>query len=837
VQSSIETLVAQSEELLKKKQFAGARDAALKALEAAEDAGNSLLTGRAANVLAKAANLIGDRQVAIDSYHRAIAAFGRAGDRRARAVAALDLANLMTAPPDEKEPLFQGAVADASAAGDRALVARIYHAWGDSLFMASEYEAALDKLEAALAEYRMQDDAVARGTVHTSIGRVFRAHGRSDLALAEQLKALALHEHGPSRHFHLQSLNAVAVTYQSLGDAASSRPYFERALQLAEKPELSWLQDFVRGNFAWTLMEEGDYATAARQLEQVIAHGVDAYPSIRYRDLAAAYTMLNRPDDALVAAHKSVELCRTSLECVYAYGRRGRVHAASKNTAAATTDLRTALDRLEDTRARLVPRDFLKQQFSDAQRTLYTEMIALQVAEGDARGGLETAELARARALLDLLAGNDLSPATETSPLSLVLRGAKEGTANGALDSTAVDLPSAASTRPFKVDDLLAVSERVKSTLVMYWVADDAVYIWVVRSDGRIHSVRSPITASNLRTLVGSTSAFATAPPPGPAAVAVTTRGDSHVTVSLPRSRAWRDLYDVLIRPIRGWLPRERGSLLTIVPDRMLTSLPFAALQDEHNRYFLEDYALHYVPAASVLQFTAQRRQHDARRSKVVLIADPEVKPRSRLDRVLPRLPGARAEVRAISQLLPEARTTTVADRDATEDRVRGLVTTSGILHFATHAIVSDQNPFTSFLALSASPGGNGGDGLLTASEIYGLKLSADLVVLSACRSGGGAITGDGIATFARAFLAAGAASLVTSMWDVADQPTHRLIPAFYRSWLQGTTKAAALRAAQLHLLAELRAGKVAVGTPIGEVTLPEHPAFWAGFALIGEPD
>ena len=109
--------------------------------------------------------------------------------------------------------------------------------------------------------------------------------------------------------------------------------------------------------------------------------------------------------------------------------------------------------------------------------------------------------------------------------------------------------------------------------------------------------------------------------------------------------------------------------------------------------------------------------------------------------------------------------------------------------------------------------------------------------MLSACRSGDAAIAGDGIATFARAFMAAGTASLVTSVWDVADQPTNRLLPAFYRSWLKGASKASALRAAQLQLLKELRSGTVSIETPIGPVTLPEHPAFWAGFVLIGEPD
>jgi CHAT domain-containing protein len=59
----------------------------------------------------------------------------------------------------------------------------------------------------------------------------------------------------------------------------------------------------------------------------------------------------------------------------------------------------------------------------------------------------------------------------------------------------------------------------------------------------------------------------------------------------------------------------------------------------------------------------------------------------------------------------------------------------------------------------------------------------------------------------------------------------------FYRFWLRGEAKDRALRNAQLGLLQSLRAGKITLKTPVGEIVLPEDPAFWAGFVLLGEPD
>ncbi|HVQ42207.1 MAG TPA: CHAT domain-containing protein, partial [Vicinamibacterales bacterium] len=272
-------------------------------------------------------------------------------------------------------------------------------------------------------------------------------------------------------------------------------------------------------------------------------------------------------------------------------------------------------------------------------------------------------------------------------------------------------------------------------------------------------------------------------------------------------------------------------------PDGALHHLSFAALQDARGRYLLERFAIHYVPAAALLQFTGPMRRADSRTGNLLLVADPVLPKLSRLDRALPRLPGARDEANAISRLVPRARVTRLTDAAATEPAVRAAAADRHVVHFATHAVVRDDDPLGSFLALGPAPQDASADGVLTAAEIYKWRLHADLIVLSACRSAGGRVTGDGIATFARAFIYAGTPTLVASLWDVADEPTNRLLPAFYRSWLGGQSKARALRAAQLELLADLRAGRVLLQTAAGPVVLPEHPAFWAGFALIGEPD
>jgi CHAT domain-containing protein len=764
-------------------QYQPALDAALRCLEIYSRIGYQSGVGRATLTMSAAADMMGNFPEARTRAEQALAAYEAAGDTRGRLLATLQLVRV-NPRSGESVKLYARVVDAAVEAGDRGVEASALHSWGDYLFITGQLEDSLATLERAAAVYDSIGDRVALGTVYNSLGRLYRAHGRLDEALAFQMKALAVHEREKSAFELIQSLNAVAVVQSMLGHTAASRQYFERALALAEKTSSPRIQDLLRANIAGLWIDEGQFERGARVLEEVLARGLDSYPSLRYSRLAYAELKLGRLEKAVAMALRAVETCRAGTgECVGARTRLSSVRAATGDYDAALAEVDTALATLEETRTKLVPADFLRQEFHRYQEYVYSQAIALKLSRNQTDAALETAELARSRAMLDLLAGRNLRV--------------------GAAPATAADIAG--------------MAKRLNSVFVLYWLTDDELCIWVVPPDGATRVRRVSVLRARLTDLVRSTSLDLETEPARPA--------------------AWRELYDLLIAPIADALPRTPGALLTIVPDGPLHHLSFAALQDARGRYLLERYAIHYVPAAAVLQFTAPMRRADSRTGGVLLVADPVLPARSRLDRALPRLPGARGEANAIALLLPRRRVTRLTDAAASEPAVRDAAADRHVVHFATHAVVRDDDPLASFLALGAGPREGTADGVLTAAEIYTWKLHADLVVLSACRSAGGRITGDGIAAFARAFIYAGTPTLVASLWDVADEPTNRLLPAFYKSWLGGQSKARALRAAQLELLADLRAGRVLLQTAAGPVVLPEHPAFWAGFALIGEPD
>ena len=132
--------------------------------------------------------------------------------------------------------------------------------------------------------------------------------------------------------------------------------------------------------------------------------------------------------------------------------------------------------------------------------------------------------------------------------------------------------------------------------------------------------------------------------------------------------------------------------------------LSFAALQDDRDRYLIEDFTLNYVPAGAVLDFTAARRRADAALERHAGRRRPELSPQVDAGPAVAGAAGSRASRRARSSRLSAKDRVTLLEGDAaTERRVRDLTAGKGVLHFATHAIVSDADPFNSFLALAGS--------------------------------------------------------------------------------------------------------------------------------------
>jgi CHAT domain-containing protein/predicted negative regulator of RcsB-dependent stress response len=291
-------------------------------------------------------------------------------------------------------------------------------------------------------------------------------------------------------------------------------------------------------------------------------------------------------------------------------------------------------------------------------------------------------------------------------------------------------------------------------------------------------------------------------------------------------------LYDSLIRPADSVL--EGISRLIIVPDGPLHYLPFQALRAADGRYLLGHYPISYAPSATVLGEIDEWKEESVPEADLVAFAVQDFGERavstgrggagSLMSAMyearglsLRRLQYTHVEVDSIKAIY---RTAVVhKDTQAVEIRAKDESYNYRFVHFATHGLLDEQKPMYSGVVLTRQVE-QADDGFLQAYEIYNIRLNADLVVLSACRTGLGTLTkGEGLVGLARAFMYAGSPSLVVSLWKVEDISTAYLMRHFYLNLKQGLAKDEALRQAQLKVMdSEYSA-----------------PVYWAPFVLIGD--
>ncbi len=785
-----------------KNEPAAATDALDRSLKIFDALGDDAGSGQVWNQRATNAYFRQQWTEAETGYRNALAAFARAGLPGEEANALRNLTFLPTVSLEDRLQLIATAVDRAVAGSDRQTQALALHNWGDLLTQTADYAGGMKKLEEARSILEQLEAPAALSRVYTSLGRAYRLHGEGDLALPYYERALTLQQRVRDVAGEIQTLNARAIANHSLNRPAPARVLFDRALTLAQARGTPAQVSLIRRQLGIFLIETGHPAEGATLLEQSIGPelGVaDRVPALTR--LSAAYLRTKRYREAESAASEAIALAANSPNLDArraAHFARASVARAAGRLEEAAADIREVLDLIERTRPNLIRADALRLGFGERMRSFFDFAISLFVETGRMDDVFLATEQGRSRAFLDLLASQNIS--TTIGPPSL--------------------------------EALRQTASRLGSTVLSYWVTPQQTVAVVLDREGVVHARAIAVTAARLDALVSATAIDFSS-----VAAGLTTRGPQsgapdRLVLNDRGASASRDLYDLLIRPVRQWLPVAGDSLLTIVPDGALNRLSFSALRNERDRYLLEGYRIHYTSALSVLEVTG-RPAVDQRADRMLIVANPALAAGSRAGG-LPALPGALREAAALSGTSTGSVVEILSGREATETRVRAEAAGRSVLHFAAHSVVRDDRPLDSFLALARGTAAPLDDGVLTAREIYGLKLSASLVVLSACRSGGGKVTGDGIVGLTRAFMAAGVPSVVASIWDLPDETAPWLFERFYAARTR-MTAVAALRRAQLDLLDALRRGAFRVETAAGTFVVPEHPAVWAGLQLWGQ--
>lgn len=679
-----------------------------------------------------------------------------------------------------------------------------------------EIERALELMTRALALYRDAQDPRGEAAALASIGSLEESRGRFAEAIARHREALEKGRATADRQIEARSQMLLGRALSASGDRAAALEQLAASLgiyrAIADRPgEAQALY-----GLALASRDGGDLAGARRYVEEALAIVERLRSGLTNQALRASY---------FATVQQYFELYIDVLMRM-----REREPGAGHE--------RAALEASERGSARLLL-DSLAEAGADIRRGADPALVERERATRRQLG-------ARAEAQVRLLAGKHTEAqaaeaAAEIETLARELEGI-EAKIRAESPQYAALLQSA----PLRTAEMQALLGD--AVLLEYWLGESRGFVWAVTRDGvvaRELPARAEVERAARRTyeLLTARNRIVKFETPEERASRVA-EADRELPAALT------ELGGMVYGPVAELVA---GRPLLVVADGALQYVPFALLAR----------ATEVVSLPSMSSLAAIRREVAGRRpapNAVAVLADPvfdraDSRVRSRLGlrgaaprpevvvassssralewanraeagTTMARLPFTRAEASAILALAPAGRRFGALDfRASRATATNPSLGSYRVVHFATHGLIDAERPELSGLVLSlVDEQGRPLDGFLRMHEVYNLRLPAELVVLSGCRTGlGKEIRGEGLIGLTRGFMYAGAARVLVSLWDVSDEATAELMARFYRGML-GPKKlppAEALRAAQASMAAEAKWSA---------------PYYWAGFVLQGEP-
>jgi CHAT domain-containing protein/tetratricopeptide (TPR) repeat protein len=735
---------------------------------------------------------------------------------------------------------------------------------GWSYYYLGVLDRALENFEQSLQARQRIMDRVGEGQMHYGIGWVRIGRNENQLAIESFKESLRLRQETKETTLAARTRNGLGKAYFRLGRYDESRAMLEEALQtLRERKDIGGQIDAL-GILGYIDIRQKDYAAAGAQFREMLKLSLASEDRFGEAGARLRLAVLARRAGELGEA---IDLIKRGVEIFESFRTEG----------ADTPLIKEANHRLRI--------DFFTQ--AEESYEVYIDLLMRlderEPGAGHAAEALYVSERARARNLLDLLAsagagGAELGHAKPLRADEIQQRLLDENTvlleyALGTAGDAETDrsflwlvtpsgveshlLPKRAEVEAaaHRVYELLTARNHISGPRRRELIAQaDAKFQIEARKLSRM--LLSPVAAklTGKRVLIAPQGAlqfvpFAALPLPeteGQKDGAPERRGDGRTKGHRDRGGLRRDFssspsLSVSPSPRRPVAPSLHPSVAPS-PRSPLSYTPLIA-----------DHEVIVVPSASALaaivRHTAMRKP--AERSVIVFAdpvfsaADDRVSKNTRRSSVAPgvsetrrdgstpagagamlnltRLSATDWEARRIASLTSDSEVVSNFDasRDAAMDPALGKYR---FIHFATHAVINVENPDLSAIALTQiNKSGEPINGLLSAQDIHRLKFSAELVALSACRTGlGKDAPGEGLLSLTRGFLSSGAARVMVTLWSIEDQATAEMMSRFYRRMLgsEGMTPAAALRATQEEMW---RGGRWSA------------PYYWGGFVLQGD--
>src|SRR6266498_462426 len=788
---------------------------------------------------------LGEMRKALENHNEALAIFREVGDRQGEADTLSNLGFVYQNLGEMQKALekLNEALLLKRSLGDRNGEAITLNGIGIIYWLVGKTQEALEKYNEALSLKRAVGDRITEAITLSSHGKLHWLLGELQKALEKYNEALSLSRAVGDRLVEAKTLSSIGAVYQSLGEPQKALEKYDEALSLSRAVGNRSVEATVMLGIARAEQKRGNLIQARQLIEQAVGIIESLRTNIASQELRASYFATQQEFfetyiDVLMQMHKQNPAAAFDAFAL-AVSERARARSLLELLKEARADIRQGVD------GSLLDRERSLQQRLDT----------------------------RAAAQIRLLNRKHTPEQTEAAAKEIAAITTEYDEIKARIRARSPRYAALTQPQPLGLTEIQQQVLDPDTLLLEYSLGDNASYLFVA-SQTSITSHPLPKRAE-IEAAARRVRELLTAPQPLP--------GDTdtkyQARVKESEESYWTkaaELSRMLLGPIASQLGKKR---LAIVADGALQYIPFAALpvpspENDKGRnsgaepqpLFVE-HEIVSLPSASTL--ATLRRETAGRKpaeKSLAVLADPvfsdddirvtrdagktvaQVKTRSAdpdemdigflqmtrsgretgavgSESGFGRLISTRSEAKAISALVPERERMQALDFKASRTTAqKPELGEYRIVHFATHGLLNNSHPELSGIVLSlVDEAGKPQDGFLRLQDIYNLKLSAELVVLSACQTGlGKEIKGEGLVGLARGFMYAGAPRILASLWKVDDQATSEFMERFYQGMLgpEALSPAGALRQAQLSIWKEKQW---------------REPYYWAAFVLQGE--
>ena len=721
--------------------------------------------------------------------------------------------------------------------GDKSGEGRAYGSLGNAHHSLGDFKTAIDYHERHLKIAKELGDKSGEGGAYGNLGNAHESLGNFKTAIDYHERLLKIAKELGAKSGEGSAYGSLGNAHHSLGDFKTAIDYHQRHLKIAKELGDKSGEGGAYGNLGDAHRRLGDFKTAIdyheRQLKIAKKLGDKSGEGRAYGNLGNVHRCLGDFKRAIDYHERCLKIAKELGD----KSGEGRAYGSLGNAHQSLGDFKTAIDyherylkiakelgdgmetpvslfslgacyecigrfckavelyhcsvtALNGIRGRLQFNDKLKISLRDNYQMVYSSLWRLLLRQGKVMEALFSAELGRAQALKDLM---ELNYALQTND-------AGSGTENRTIYELLSCLPP---------------------NTIFIAIEDEEIIFWVCGNGKNIELRRKQISSRDgIITFLQSVMQIAGQEIGARAHVKCEDRSfdmtrdrkpvderappDNSRTQSLDLQKsALSTLYDTIIDPIQDLL---LGSELVFVPEGPLCLAPFVAFMDSSSKYLCESFRIRVIPSLTSLKLIADCPADYHSKSGALLVGDPWVQEVTKLE----QLPCARDEVEMIGSMLG---CTPLIGRQATKDKVLRRLGSVALVHIAAHGSME-----TGEIALAPKTGEV--DYILTMSDVLRVQIRARLVVLSCCHSACGEIKAEGVVGIARAFLGAGARSVLVSLWAIDDEATLEFMKRFYQHLKKGKSASDALNQTMNNMRESDEFSAV---------------KYWAPFVLIGD--